>query len=179
MILLVSAGQLSSEGSAVWQFYTNLIMLEFALGIVIYLVYQRVPHLLQAHPLGLGLAAIGVLILLQAIENMPWILVSAIPAALIIIAFLNYNPRKSYLVGLLVLFGNASYALYLSHPYVIQAVSKATARDISLFAHVLTGLLTALLCILISVLLYRHIELTTQRWLRARVAGPDQDRLAS
>lgn len=90
----------------------------------------------------------------------------AIPAVLAVIAFLGPASSRSRLVAVLALLGDASYALYLSHPYVLQILVKIAPGQLSTSQQIAFGIVAALLCIGGSVALYRLVELPFQRLFR-------------
>jgi len=168
VVLLVLAGQIIPFESTLWRFYSNPVMIEFALGVGIYLIYARHPHWFIKRTGLLASAAASIYILLHIFPNVPWLLAGALPSALLVAAFVAFTPGRSRWLGLFVLFGNASYSLYLSHPYIIQLLSKLAPSDISLTFQIFLGTLTCLLCIAASIILYRFVELPSQRILMPR-----------
>lgn len=166
VVLLVIAGQLFPFDSIPWRFYSNPIMIEFALGVGIYLIYARQPHWFVGRTMFLAGAAAALYILLRLSPSVPWLVASGLPAALLVAAFVNVMPGHSRWLSLFALFGNASYSLYLSHPYIIQVLSKVFPADLSIILQIVLGAVTSLLCIGASILLYRFVEIRSQHYLR-------------
>lgn len=163
--LLVVAGRIFTSDNVLWNFYTNPILIEFALGVGIYLVYSRNPEWFAGRSAALGVAAAASFILLRTTPGVPWLIASGLPAVLLVSAFVGVVPGPSRWLALLVLFGDASYSLYLSHPYVIQLLSKLSPADLPVAWQIPLGAVTSLICIGASVLLYRFVEIGLQRRL--------------
>lgn len=168
VVLLVIAGQLFPFDSVVWRFYSSPLMIEFAMGVLIYLIYARQPQAFGGRTTLLAGAAVALYVLLRLVPNVPWLIAGAAPAALLVTAFIAFTPGRSRWLSLLAVFGDASYSLYLSHPYIIQVLSKLAPADLSIPLQVALGLLASALCIAVSILLYRFIELRAQRLLMPR-----------
>ncbi|MET3924734.1 acyltransferase [Devosia sp. 2618] len=148
--------------------WTNGIILEFGFGIVLYLAWQA-GHIRR---LGPWPALVGItLVTIAAVQNLnlPRELTFGIPAALIVAGALNIAIPNRGLWAPVILLGNASYSIYLIHPYVIQAIDLAT-RPITTNAPALqiaiAVLSIAAICA-ISVATYLTVERPTQRWLKA------------
>lgn len=165
VVILVVAGKILPFNGTIWKFYSNPLMIEFALGIIVYLIYARYPHWFRGRMMLYTGTAIASYILLQFIPDVPWLLTSALPATLFVVAFISFNPGRSRWLGALVLFGNASYSLYLSHPYIIQISSKLSPSELSVSFQIILGTGASLLCIAVSIILYHFVELRWQRYL--------------
>lgn len=173
LMLLVGAGSIIHPVGVLGQFYTGIIMLDFALGMFVGMIYPRIPHTV---PLALkafvalivcvGLFAVVVVPVLH--PSLPSFLSSGIPAFLVVTGALalerwNWSLRSR----LLLLLGNASYAIYLTHPFVTQVFQKIGDRlpGNRVAAVALIG--TALVCVCcVGVLVYRCLEQPMLRALR-------------
>lgn len=165
--LLVTAGQLFPFGNAIWRFYSNPLMIEFALGICLYLAHVRHPGWLKRRTVLLAAAGIASFILLRLVPGVPWILAGAVPAVLLVASFVAFTPGRSGWLALLALLGDASYSLYLSHPYVLQVFAKLAPAGLSIISQIMLGAAACALCILASIALYRSLEIRSQRHLRS------------
>ncbi|MGR3420528.1 MAG: acyltransferase family protein [Paracoccus sp. (in: a-proteobacteria)] len=159
VVSLVVAGQVLPFEGTIWRFYSNPIMIEFALGVGICIIYNRFPNWFGGRAIVCIGAAVATYVALPLIPGAPWLLTSALPAALFVAAFVSFNPGRSRLIGLLVLCGNASYSLYLSHPYIIQLLSEFAPLELSVAPQILLGAGASSLCIAASVIIYRFLEL--------------------
>jgi peptidoglycan/LPS O-acetylase OafA/YrhL len=99
-------------------FYLNTIVLEFFLGMLIakacingnYLPKRITPWLL----------ACGFVLLLSPADgwNWPKILISGLPASLIIWAAVSLHRPENFIPRIILYLGDASYSIYLIHPFV-------------------------------------------------------------
>jgi exopolysaccharide production protein ExoZ len=120
LVLLVFIGLLVQPRDAIGITYTNPILLEFAAGAVL----ARVTRHLHDAASGIGWAlisgAIIWLVIAYSLEKLPDpIYAHAVPAAAMLAGALVLEPlarRRPIFLG--VFFGDASYSLYLSHPFV-------------------------------------------------------------
>lgn len=168
VVLLVLMGQLFPGSNVLWRFYSSPLMIEFAMGVGIYLIYARRPQWFVGHTVLLTGAAVALYILLRLSASVPWLIASGLPAAILVAAFVAIKPGHSRWLSLFVLFGDASYSLYLSHPYVIQVLSKLLPDNLSIASQIVLGTATSILCIGASILLYRFVELPSQHRLMPR-----------
>lgn len=146
--------------------YGDPIVFEFVFGMALYLVLVKRQFagaaLLVAG--GLALAALSPDILQHRVLRY------GLPSLLFVgVVLATVGERR--LPPVLVLLGGASYALYLTHPYIIQFFDKVThwfSRG-PLYATAATGI--SLVAVnLVAVLVYRYFEVPVRRWLRARFA---------
>lgn len=167
---LVLLGSLWPSDNVLWRFYTNPLILEFAMGIALYMLYARFPEALRGQWLPLLIVAVILYAAMSQLPAVPWVLVNGLPAVALVAALLSVKDNGSRWMALLVLLGDASYSLYLSHPYVIRLLTKLAPVQGSLAGQVLLGCATVVLCIAVSVMLYKLIEVPTQRLLSPKRA---------
>lgn len=166
---LVLAGTLVRSDSVLWRFYTNWVMLEFALGIGLYLAYSKFPQIFTTRfSLYAGSFSLVLYALFSRVDGLPWLLASALPALLAVIGFLNVGRRSGRGMIFLTLCGDASYSLYLSHPYVIQLLAKVAPGDLTVLQQCVLALISSVLSIAVAIGLYRLIELPSQRMFGPR-----------
>ncbi len=114
-------------------FYSRDIVLEFVFGVLIYEIVIRMERD-SLRKISLGGLAFASVIALAVFERRfsinferAWIL--GIPAAILVGSFVLL---ESKLTGLwkrtLILFGDASYMIYLTHPYIMQPTEKVLMR---------------------------------------------------
>ncbi|SEG44759.1 Peptidoglycan/LPS O-acetylase OafA/YrhL, contains acyltransferase and SGNH-hydrolase domains [Methylobacterium sp. 190mf] len=166
--LIVLVGWIRPEGSTLWRFYTSPLILEFAFGLILSQIYaSRLPF----EPRGTALAALlatGALVLYLLDLDLHSVIKHGFVATLIVASFLSLPPFKGRLVGILVLLGDASYALYLSHPYFIQASIKIAAPRVGGDLTLLAVVIAVSLAIAIAVLLHRLVERPAQSFILKR-----------
>lgn len=134
---LVVAGHLAQPAAAAPFFWTRPIVLEFGLGMGVALLLRNGVRLSPLVRVVLLAGAFGILFAdpiqsaRQAVDwttpNDGWRVIGwGLPAAFIVAAaVLGPQPGMVRLAGPGVLLGDASYALYLSHPFVIVGIRKA------------------------------------------------------
>ena len=108
-------------------------------------------------------------------EKLPRLLHYGVPSLLLAIGILKVDPRPSLAMNAVVLIGNASYSLYLSHWLVIKTVAVAWRRlpvDMNL-AFVAVCFVASTLY---AILTYRLVEREAIAWVK-RLPGLRWDRL--
>jgi peptidoglycan/LPS O-acetylase OafA/YrhL len=151
LLFLVGLNSLWPDGPAEWRFYTSPILVEFVLGMGLQEIFSGSDYFRNAY--------------FTASLVLPGIVPPAIFSALVVIGCLFWKVQKTRLILALVLLGDASYSLYLVHPYTIQPAMKLLSKDASL------GLVFLLLCaaviwtVAISLALYHLVERPAQRFL--------------
>lgn len=155
------AGWVIAPESVAVRFWTNPIILEFGFGVIIALAWQR--HGSRHRP---GLAAAvflaGVVALLLLHDTaLPRFLAAGLPAALMVAGPVLFLARSGGMAGRIGMsLGDASYALYLSHRFVLRLatlallpVIPATGPGLWAFVIIVTLSATAL-----SLVVFRHVE---------------------
>lgn len=183
LIGFVIAGGFVDRSSVIASFYTSSILLEFVLGMLCYAIYTQLIHT----PVGQTSTAGRLLFFVAgaaAIALMPTVVTYAPEftleqramywGPLAAIAFLGVviGLRGATIPSFLVLLGDASYSLYLFHPYIIQVFIKifrpfGEPGGYAWFMAVAVVLLCCLLTALCYVLLERPVTVA----LRNRLIG--------
>ena len=195
IISLVICGQIFSFNSVVFEFYTSSLLLEFLFGIGVYSLYsvtfewrqQKLTKILKVIltllsgfllvflPYGtqfideVGLAigqAIPVTYTANFIADMGRTVMSGVPASFLFLFFICGLSNKK-LPYILVLLGDASYSLYLFHPYVVNIFEKIIYRlDTVSWLSYFISIDMIIICCLVSILIYKLIELPVTKYLR-------------
>ncbi|MBN8939922.1 MAG: acyltransferase [Rhizobiales bacterium] len=126
---LVIAGRLAAPLAEPLAFWTNPILLEFAFGVVLGVMLAQGVRLSRRARAGLVAAGLAALMLAAAYPELyrvlPRPVVYGLPAALIVAAA-ALGQNRGQPAGLLArcgaAAGDASYALYLLHPFAIRAI---------------------------------------------------------
>jgi len=162
--LLAMSGAIIAPQGAVLTTYTNSILLEFLAGV---LLAAAAPRLMRWGSIGGAiLIALGVVWLIQVIlsEAPPTRIVGyGVPATMIVAGALMLEPIARFApnrVGLLL--GDASYAIYLAHPFALRiwqlaagALFPALGAWTSIAVYVIGGMVSAIAA---SVVCYLVIE---------------------
>jgi exopolysaccharide production protein ExoZ len=130
LCLLVAAGQIFGFEAAAPRFWANPIILEFVLGMGVALAVAR--GLTLPGWVRLGLVAVAVVCLHeQAAAALVWRpMAFGVPGALLVIAAVSARRPEHIGAGVrgLVRLGDASYAMYLFHPFVMRGFTLLGAR---------------------------------------------------
>jgi len=150
-------------------FWTRPILLNFACGIVVWLVWRKTRadlHRISPWVAGtVGLIAFAILVT-GANHGVGGVLPSGgIVSGALMLALLALSDRIRWPQALL-LVGDASYSLYLLHPYVLQAVN----RKIHAFGPDPRGVLATVLAVFaalaLALVMFRVVERPSNRRLR-------------
>lgn len=130
LALLVAMGWTARPGGAVVEIYTNPLLLEFAAGAVLAFIATRLQATGPAIGWGLIGGALCWLLVAYTREALPSLnLAHAVPAVATVAGALILEPwarRRPNALGLFL--GDASYSLYLAHPFAQRAWYFAAAR---------------------------------------------------
>lgn len=111
-------------------FYGRGILFEFVLGIIAGMIYKR--NLLPGRTISFALAALSLytLFLTPPQPNIDSFITAGIPSFTLLISLLTLQKTKiiGNLFELLSPLGDASYSIYLVHPFVIALVSRALSN---------------------------------------------------
>jgi peptidoglycan/LPS O-acetylase OafA/YrhL len=159
-----------------FRFWTDPIILEFALGLALGLA--RAEGIRVSLPWRGVLAALAVVLLAQDLTGsgtLPRWIGWGIPAALLVAAVsLGHERRPQHAMWRFgVMLGDASYALYLVHPFVIRATREMVAQ-LGLFGMIGGWLYVVTVLVIttgVSVLIYRGFERPVTAWLRQLLEG--------
>lgn len=128
LALLVSLGLIPHEPTSLIQFYSNSLLLEFAMGCVLGALASR--PALERPPLGLGLTALllspVLLVAASRAPDLPRGLAWGAPAVLFVGGWILLERARALpRLPMLQFLGDASYSIYLSHVIVLSATFQA------------------------------------------------------
>jgi exopolysaccharide production protein ExoZ len=171
LVFIAFAGQWIPESSTALSFFSHPIIVEFAFGIAIFAIWKNYKLLLAKIPVVLAAIVAFVSYALLFVETdkvsrADRLALVGIPSALIVLSFLAFEGRVRFPRWLL-LVGDASFSLYLFHPYVLQLVDK---KIVSLATLTPTAIVAAIVsivaCFGLAIVSFRLIEKPTNTWLR-------------
>lgn len=184
LIAMAALGALLRPESIPLRAWTDPIVTEFAYGLVLYQIWSakkigRLP--LSLSVVGCvalyGLMAwvegvmpnLALYVLQPAAHDALRPLLFGLPAAALV-AFMLGLEQRVWFPALLVVVGDASYSLYLFHPYVLGALKRS--MDISSGYQRFAFLVAALgLSVMVALVLYAAIEKPSRVFLRNRLVG--------
>lgn len=164
--------------------WASLYNLEFVAGIAVFYLLSHWHTKLQRVPAAiwpaLGVGALGVLLAIEPhVGYRFYIPLKTLPACLVFLSVVMLENRVRIPLALLAL-GNASYSLYLLHPFVEAAITRTVDPMTKLG---LKGALAAILFVFASVLValasYRFLEKPSNLWLRQVYSRRHADRQAA
>jgi exopolysaccharide production protein ExoZ len=159
-------------------FWADTIVLEFLLGIGLAFAYRRGLRLKPWMALIVLAAGVAALLWVQAVEypGSGWryrFLWAGVPSLVVCAAFalVPESPKPGRFKQVLVLLGDSSYALYLSHPFTLGAVAWVVLR-LGLTSAWLYIAFAAMACIAAAFGFHIFVEKPVYefltRWLKAR-----------
>jgi exopolysaccharide production protein ExoZ len=141
MLSVMGVCSLFSSHSVIARFYSNPVLLECIFGLLsYYCVRYAVQRLTPAMRPALLTAAVSAMVLLPAIEEWQWMynLPSVVrygPLCFVLICSvcLLASLGADLKAGTIVLLGDASYVMYLTHPYIVEFLDRVVGRVIPIF----------------------------------------------
>jgi exopolysaccharide production protein ExoZ len=170
LMLLVAIGHLVPQSAAAPHFWTRSIILEFGFGMVIghMALSGVIPTVRMA--LVLGMAAIMLLVLGKLSPGLlpDRALLYGLPAALIVMAALGYqvDGNGNRVTRLAVELGDASYALYLLHPFIIRGLAVGGGVILVKISSLLFLFVGVTLACIIAMIVWRFFEKPLTRALQ-------------
>jgi exopolysaccharide production protein ExoZ len=169
IVLLASAHSLLAPLSAQLDFWTKPVIVDFFVGIIAYLIWSKHSGAIQKLPVaiasGLAFAMLSLLVMGLPHGVSASIPIKALLGGVLLLASLRLDGAIKWPAAML-LVGDASYSLYLLHPYVVQAIGKlAHPLDASPLG-ILFTIAAVALAILVAILSFRMIERPSNRSLR-------------
>ncbi len=173
LCLLVLAGQTVAFASIPLAFWTDPIVLEFALGMLVAIAARRGWRAGWIGPSLLLVSLAAVFLLPAWLHEAARPLVRGIPAALLVFCALSWSRLPNWLI----LLGDSSYALYLVHPFPMRAMRVALARlplpgDAAVPLYLVT---TIIACAILAVALHLVVEQPILRWGRGVALSGGRD----
>jgi exopolysaccharide production protein ExoZ len=173
LLMAAVAGAIWQASSTIPRFYSNPIILEFALGMAVFAVWSRYRSWFARPPVAAALAvAVGCYTYLYLVESHvnrnSRLFLQGFPSVVIVLCLLAVEGRVRFPKWLLVV-GDASYSLYLFHPYLIQLVDKKiVALSLLTPLSLLASAAAILACFLLAVVSFRMVEKPSNEFLRRR-----------
>lgn len=180
-VLLAAAGQTLNIENPIFRFYTNPILIDFALGIIIYWLANSGPFpvkLPQRGAVALAAAAVAIGAIAAILRPFCWpalprLLALGVPMSLLLLGVVALEQLGVYSDSKLLNFlAKCTYAIYLTH-WFVDIVSEKLVTESGNSAGLATVLLfatpVALTCV--SVLVYLYAEVPLTRYLSNRFPG--------
>lgn len=181
LIVVALLGKPFRHLSPIVLFYARDVVIQFACGITCYILWERYGTTIRRIPLVLSaVAAIASYAFFIPFDlrifnsygpyfvHIPDFLIRGIPASLIVLAFLSGEGRIKY-PAFVLLIGDASYSLYLLHPYILEMLEHKLGK-LATFSPLNMAITIALVavCYGCAIASYRLFEMPSNQFLRRR-----------
>jgi exopolysaccharide production protein ExoZ len=167
LLAIITCGHLTEFSSAIGQFYTKPIMLEFLYGI---LVYQAIQTLDQRHfrPVAWPALMAGFVFLAFSDPEAPSRAYVVGPCAALIV-YAAITALKDQKIPLLHMLADASFSIYLTHQFTFR-LSRMLLRNLdpiqpTAFTIALALVVQMVIAAALGVLFHRWVEKPITRWL--------------
>ena len=161
LVLIFLTSSFFSSKDFILQVYSESIILEFISGMFIYKFYILQKNSNHQYFMYYNILFIILLLLVSiaAINfNLPRFFSYGTMGALVLFFFLFFID-DNFFPKIFILLGDASFAIYLVHPYIIQFFYKILKiNDSNIISNLLVSALSVALTLLVSILIYKYLE---------------------
>lgn len=181
LVSIVISGLFFLKDSIIFQFFSNIILTEFIFGMFAFklFIHANEYRKKRINPVSIPWTVFGIIILIFlpfASNFIPseervikWGILSFISFFSIVHGTVTLKFSQKFL-----LIGNASYSLYLFHPYIIQLINqifdlKSIESNMILTAIVILGIIS--ICCIFSIFLFIYLEKPFDQYLKKTQYG--------
>jgi len=157
---------MATSESPIVNFYQQTITLEFVAGILLCRIFMWKPEILMDHHVFFLLLFAVAVIMKSHVPAIPGHVSVTMATTSLVAASLSMQHVKQQWLLLLAVGGEISYSIYLSHPFIIRIFGKISEKLDSLPVALAGSLVAIFTCILVSLWLYRLVEVPAQNFLR-------------
>lgn len=174
LVAIVAIGFIARPSNSLLAFWSSPAILKFACGIGIAQYRSQLARL--GRPIALLLFGLGVagFVALHgvAMDGGLFIPLDILSASAVVAGVVALDMgQRSIAPPFLVVLGDASYSLYLSHMFVVRVVRVAwNGAHLPAEPILFCGVVLVLSC-LVAIALWRFVEMPVYRWLRLRLLG--------
>ena len=178
LAVVATVGHVAHPTSTFLSFYSHPIIMEFALGILAFYAWQNWKPALVRFPLSLAVLISvacyafffwidrGFPPIIHFARILPGFVSQGGLGFVILMCFLSMEGKITFPRWVLAV-GDASYSLYLFHPYIVQLVSKKVVSFATLTPLAVAGLIgTVGLCFLFAIASFKFFERPSNEYLR-------------
>ena len=174
LVTVAVLGAALQPTSVVLAFYSKPVILEFGFGILAFLVWNRYREWFRRPPtlvvaLAVTVAYLSLILIDRGFArglHVPSFILWCGPSLALLLACLALEGRFTFPAWVLAI-GNASYSLYLFHPYVIRAIDRgALSLDRVTPRRLVVATLTVLLCFPVALISFALFERPSNIYLR-------------
>ncbi len=175
-LVFVLLGILFPSDNILWVTYTNSLTLEFTSGVLIAYTVSVRPQYMSHLLCMFGSIALIALVCSGVHYDVPRLFLFGMPAALIVAAAIQLE-RHGWVrnIPLLLILGDSSYSLYLTHTFLLSVLRRSFLSVLSphlVSTHLLFMAVVLVVAVLVGYAFYKTVELPItkglMKWLRAR-----------
>ncbi len=170
IIIFLVFNKIFSEKNFIFETYANDIFIEFIFGMILFTIWKKYKNKISTnlsnHFICLAILLVSIFILnyYNFSRSVSYGLPSLI-LAVYFLFFLNHLKFPKILVSL----GDASYCIYLLHPYVIQFFYKILEiNEYDIIIEIVFTLIISVIVFIVSLLIYKFIEFPINGSLRKK-----------
>jgi len=184
ILIVLAVIQFIAPASPAEAFYGNPIVLEFVWGILVFELFRRVSWMTAPSRRGAGFGLVLIVITLAPIwlpiqevyRIDPLRLTAGVAAAIVVASFLVLEKRYGIAArnSFVLLVGEASYVLYLIHPYVMFGVLRlivGPAQNLPVWSGWLLAALLLAAATGTAIAIHLWFEVPAMNWLRRKLIG--------
>jgi peptidoglycan/LPS O-acetylase OafA/YrhL len=154
-----------------WSFWCNARILEFVAGIVVFHLFSRKRAWLKAVPgglaFGLAIASVVLMSIQTTVGSKHYDVAVCAPLSFVLVLSALSLEGRVRIAPAVILVGDASYSLYLLHPYVVRAVEEALVPLTTYSVQaIVASIVTIVACLAVAIFSYLTLEKPTNNWLR-------------
>ena len=170
IIIFLVFNKVFSEKNFIFETYANDIFIEFIFGMVLFMIWKRYKNKISTnltnHFMCLTILLVSIFILNY--YNFSRSISYGLPSLILAIYFLFFLNHLKF-PKILVSLGDASYCIYLLHPYVIQFFYKILEiNEYDIIIELFFTLIISIIVFIISLLIYKFIEFPINGSLRKK-----------
>ena len=170
IIIFLVFNKVFSEKNFIFETYANDIFIEFIFGMVLFMIWKRYKNKISTnltnHFMCLTILLVSIFILNY--YNFSRSISYGLPSLILAIYFLFFLNHLKF-PKILVSLGDASYCIYLLHPYIIQFFYKILEiNEYDIIIELVFTLIISIIVFIISLLIYKFIEFPINGSLRKK-----------
>jgi len=170
IIIFLVFNKVFSEKNFIFETYANDIFIEFIFGMVLFMIWKRYKNKISTnltnHFMCLTILLVSIFILNY--YNFSRSISYGLPSLILAIYFLFFLNHLKF-PKILISLGDASYCIYLLHPYVIQFFYKILEiNEYDIIIELVFTLIISIIVFIISLLIYKFIEFPINGSLRKK-----------
>lgn len=170
IIIFLVFNKVFSEKNFIFETYANDIFIEFIFGMILFTIWKRYKNKISTnltnHFICLTILLVSIFILNY--YNFSRSISYGLPSLILAIYFLFFLNHLKF-PKILVSLGDASYCIYLLHPYIIQFFYKILEiNEYDIIIELFFTLIISIIVFIISLLIYKFIEFPINGSLRKK-----------